>query len=406
MKIVACWWALALGSLVAAGEAFAVEGAEGNPFSMPNLFAEEMPTMLCPGLRCALEKRGVEIFASYTAEVWGNVAGGERRGAVYTGLLEFGATLDLERLSGWEGASLHNSWLWLSGRGPSDRLAGGNFFAVSAIEGFATFRLGEMWFQQEAFSGAVSVRLGQLAADQEFAVSDSAGLFLNGTFGWPAFLSANIPDGGPAYPLASPGVRLEIQPAGWLALRGAVFQGHPGSDGESNRHGFTYDFSPSSGALFLSEAQWRWSSLPQGELPGSFKAGAWFHTARFSDPGQAALHRHGNAGFYFMLDQTLFQPAISPSPQSPAKSISKACLAQPQSRLAGFARLAFQPEDRNPLNFYMDAGLTWQGVLPGRPDDTLGFAFAWAQLSRGARSARAAEGGPGAHGEIVLEWTY
>ena len=45
------------------------------------------------GVRTELEDKGVEISSGYTAEVWGNTTGGLKTGAVYTGLLDFGATL-------------------------------------------------------------------------------------------------------------------------------------------------------------------------------------------------------------------------------------------------------------------------------------------------------------------------
>jgi porin len=46
------------------------------------------------------------LFGSYTAEVWGNTTGGLRTGSVYTGLLDFGAEVDLEKLAGWRGGSI------------------------------------------------------------------------------------------------------------------------------------------------------------------------------------------------------------------------------------------------------------------------------------------------------------
>src|SRR6266576_3728840 len=42
------------------------------------------------GLRAKLQERGVEFFAHYTAELWGNTTGGLQQETVYTGLLDFG----------------------------------------------------------------------------------------------------------------------------------------------------------------------------------------------------------------------------------------------------------------------------------------------------------------------------
>ena len=91
------------------------------------------------GGRTWLVDKGVSISGGYTAEVWGNTTGGLKRGAVYTGLLDFGAELDLEKLIGWKGASVSTTWLWLSGRDASQDLVG-NFLTISNIAGFNTLR--------------------------------------------------------------------------------------------------------------------------------------------------------------------------------------------------------------------------------------------------------------------------
>jgi porin len=95
----------------------------------------------------------------------------------------------------------------------------GNFLTISNIAGFNTLRCLELWFQQDFFQrdggGALpglSIRVGQLTADSEFIISDYGATFVNGTFGWPAFTYTNIPNGGPGYPMAAPGVRLAVTP--------------------------------------------------------------------------------------------------------------------------------------------------------------------------------------------------
>lgn len=382
-------------------------------FGLPDLLEGDYATGNWFGARDTLRERGIEFFAGYTAEVWGNVSGGERRGAVYTGLLDFGATLDLEELAGWRGATVHTSWLWLSGQGPSDRLVGDNILAVSNIEGFATFRMFELWFQQRLLDDAISLRVGQLAADEEFAISEYAGLFLNGTFGWPAFLSESIPNGGPAYPLATPGLRLELNPVSWLSLRTAVFQGNPAAE-DVNRYGFHYGFSSRSGALFLNELETRWEGIGAADLPGSFKTGAWFHTANFEDPADEDILRRGNHGFYFILDQKLFRPDLpnGPAPTAWNKGAGKTQVAFDDKAddcgvgLGSFVRIGFQPADRNEISFYVDGGLTYQGLIPGRENDTLGLAVAYGSLSGGAVRALAEADAINPGYEIAIEGTY
>ena len=76
------------------------------------------------GLSSKLVDRGVAFFGSYDAEVWGNTKGGLESGTVYTGLLDFGLKLDLEKAEGWPGASLSTTWLLLSGKNASNDLVG------------------------------------------------------------------------------------------------------------------------------------------------------------------------------------------------------------------------------------------------------------------------------------------
>jgi porin len=116
---------------------------------------------------------------------------------------------------------------------------------TSEIEALSTVRLSEAWYEHQS-GERLAVKVGQLAADVEFHTRNFEGAFVNGTFGWPAITAANLPSGGPAYPFATPGVRVVIRPAGNddLLFRAAVFNGDPAGPGandpqERNRFGST-----------------------------------------------------------------------------------------------------------------------------------------------------------------------
>ena len=76
-----------------------------------------------------------------------------------------------------------------------------------------------------------------------------------------------------------------MKPSGWLAARVAVFLGDPFAE-DVNRHGFRYRLNARTGALFLNEAELRWSRAVR-EIQG----GPWFHTERFADTGSGAVAR-------------------------------------------------------------------------------------------------------------------
>lgn len=371
------------------------------------------------GGRTSLEDHGLEFFGGYTAEVWGNTTGGRQAGTDYTGLLDFGAELDLEKAVGWSGASIHTAWLWVSGKDASENLAG-NFLTVSNIAGFNTFRMLELWFQQNLLDDKISLRIGQLTADSEFIISDYAGTFINGTFGWPAFAYMNLPEGGPGYPMGTLGARLALNPVDWFTFQTAVFQGNVFAQ-DVNRHGFRWSLDADTGFTFVNEAQIRWNQSEEARgLPGQGKAGVWFQTGDSADL-LADSTSSGNVGFYGIVDQMLFRErgaeippgvGLSKDAKSAGDGKSQKDFQSPvryeksDQGLGWFGRIAGAPSDRNFINFYFDTGLSYKGLIPGRDDDTLGLAFAYAQLSPGARSGLRDEGSSPVGAEMVIELTY
>jgi len=337
------------------------------------LFERETITGEWFGNRPIIEERGISLFGSYTWEVWGNTSGGLRTGSVYTGLMEFGAEGDLEKLAGWRGGSMGTTWLWLSGRDASEDLVG-NFLTVSNIAGFNTLRMMELWFQQNLLDDKISLRFGNITADSEFLVSDYGGLFLNSTFGWPALASMNMAGGGAAYPVGGLGARLLLEPAGWISVRSGVFLTNllPQS---VNRAGFRWDFKSEQAVTWMNELALRHGGENSPLPPGFVKAGLWLQTGAESNaanPGSGLP----NTGFYLLADQMLW-PEGDNSDQG----------------LGIFSGTGFTPPERNVVDFYLNAGLTCKGLLPGRDDDTCGAALGLAN-----------QGGEGS--EIVLEATY
>lgn len=344
------------------------------------------------GARTALQDRGVELTGTYYAEVWGNPAGGFRSAAVYDGLVEFGATVDLERLIGWHGATFQSTWAWFSGQDLSAEGVG-NFMTISGIFGEPTLRNYELWLEQKFFGELISVRVGQMGADTEFSLSSTASFFINGTFGWAPFLYMNLPNGGPGLPMGIPGVRLQVQPADWLLYRGAVFQGNVFAQ-DVNRYGFRWRLNAIDGFFSMHELVFSWQKTA---LPGAFKAGGWFQTGQYANP-LAASTSSGNYGFYFIVDQAVFQ--------EPAGSADGKAAANSGQGLGWFGRIAFAPPDRNYVDFYFDTGVVYTGLIPTRDADQAGLAFAYAQASGGAQNQIAEGGDAPAGAEMALEATY
>ena len=139
---------------------------------------------------------------------------------------------DLEKLAGWSGANFHASIHSIFGTQYSATNLD-NLMLVSGVEAPPTIRLFNLWIEQDLTDGA-KLRVGQFTAAQEFIVSRNADLFLNSTFGWPMLNMQDLPSGGPNYPEAALGARLQVTFNDQFILRAAVFDGDPAGSGSNN----------------------------------------------------------------------------------------------------------------------------------------------------------------------------
>jgi len=337
------------------------------------------------GLRAALSNRGIDISLNYIGEVFGS-AGGIRQGIGYEHRFEFSVDTDLEKLAGWNGAATHLTVYQIghaNGLPAADYT--GSIADPSNIEALPATRLFTAWFQKSFFDGKVSLRLGQIAADDEFLISPTATNLINSTFGWPTLPATDMLQGGPVYPLATPGVRLQVRPSAEWTLLAAVFSGAPaGADctmlpQQCNRYGTT--FSLSGGALWIGEAQYGVNQAKDSKgMPGVYKFGAWYATTSFPDQqlglsatGPAVslasplnafpLNHQGDWGIYGVADQMIWRSG---------KGVQS---------LNAFLRAAAAPSDRNLVQSYIDGGLGLKAPLPGRDDDVLTFGIAYSMIS-------------------------
>jgi porin len=336
------------------------------------------------GARTALEKKGVDIGIFYIGETFNVLSGGLRRGTSFEGRFDVTVNTDLDKLIGWTGGKTHVRVFQIhnaNGRNAMDYV--GSIADPSNIDALATTRLFTAWVQQE-FGTAGSIVIGQLAADEYFLVGRTAGGLINGTFGWATILAANLPSGGPAYPLGTPGVRLQINPTENLSLLAAVLSGDPagrnctGNPQACNRYGLTFSFSGGTLWAFGLEYEVNREKDSKG-LAAAYKLGTWYHTGTFADQHfgvdaagnvvtlalmpENPLNHRGNWGVYGVVDQMLWRG--------------------PQASVGVFTRAGVVPSDRNLVWWYVDGGIAYNGTIAGIPS-ALTFGIAHSRLSKDA----------------------
>ncbi len=332
------------------------------------------------GIRTAFAKAGLELGIDYTGEALGVVSGGVKRGVVYDGQLMVSLDADLDKMAGWSGATARASFLEVHGRSPSGTRVGDALFAVSNIEAQPGPRLFELWLEQSFAGDRLKIRAGQILADGEFAVSDTAGGLINGAFGWPAIAAADMTAGGPAYPLTAPGVLLRAKPAKDVTVMAAVYSGNPAGPGCAGDPQVCdpdgTNFRLGGGALWMGEVQYA-AKLGDAGLPGTYKLGAWRETGAFPNQLTGANDEHGDLGGYAVIDQMVWRRAGADD-----------------QGLSVFLRGGVAPADRNLISWYVDGGVGFKGPFASRPDDRLTLGLAYANVSRDAADADRAAGPP------------
>jgi porin len=355
------------------------------------------------GVNEQLADRGVTITTTYGA-VLSNLNGGLRQGDTYSGNLNVQVSLDGHRLFGSSGLTLFVDGLWIHGGQPSAIL--GDAQGVSNLSAPPNVTLYEAWLQYNFFGNRFSVLAGRYDLNVEFYRVQSAGLFLNSSFGiGPEFSDSGT--GGPStFPCTSLGFRLAFKPRANVIVRLAILDGVP----VDRVDGPVAAFKSGDGLLLVSEAALlnraasddltrklrfrigRGSGLPP--YANKVAVGGWYYTATFDDLNNvdasgAPLKHHGSGGAYIVGDATLVR--------------SKA---DPRRRLAGFGEAGLGDGRVNRFGAYLGAGLVVAGGLPARPTDEFGVAVAIARNGSGYLDSRQRLGEPATTAETALEVTY
>jgi porin len=199
-------------------------------------------------------------------------------------------------------------------------------------------------------------------------------LFVDATFGFPAIVANDLPSGGPIYPLSAPGARLKLTPFDNFTMLAAIVDGDPAGPYRPgvndplpqvrNNHGTNFRLQDP--PLIITEAAYAYNQEKSATaLPGTVKVGYFHHFGQFAAlDAPVATNYRGNDGLYGVIDQSIYRV---PGSDDQGASV--------------FLRVAGTPSDRNPIDFYVDGGIAYRGLIPGRPDDTVGIAVAYGRSS-------------------------
>jgi len=357
------------------------------------------------GLRTRLRDMGITPSLTFFTDVQGNPVGGQTHGFRESDNWGLDVIMDMDKLADLKGSQFHVSFALRSGTSLTDEDIG-NVFNVAQTCCQHTYWLVNVDWQQRLFGDLLELRGGRIAAGDDFMTSPLYGYFLqSGIDGNTGGIFFNVPM--TVYPTATWGIRARVMPIPQIYVMAGVYNGDP-TLVKNEKHGVDWTMR---GPLFaMGEVGFRLNQEPGATgLPGNYKVGGYYAAGDYPDlyfdvQGGAAsvsglpplVHRGGNGGFYFLLDQTVYQPG------------------GPESRrgLIPFLSLLFAPDTSiNTMPFFLNGGLVYRGPFASRPHDRAAFGVVYGsfsnELARSQRASRRAGSAVGIQSyELVLELTY
>jgi porin len=218
--------------------------------------------------------------------------------------------------------------------------------------------------------------------NSEFYRLQTAGLFLNGSFGvGPEFSSSGL-EGPSIFPDTSVGARLAFKPTPNVVVRGAVLDGVP----VDRPDGSVGAFKSGDGVLVVSEAAFL-NRTARGEPTGKVRfrigrasglppydnkvaVGGWYYTGTFDDlsdvnPSGKPVSHHGSGGVYGLADVTLFR-------SHPNRG----------RRVAGFVQAGLGDGRVDRFGSYLGAGVVGTGFSRGARWMNWAFLWPWRTTDR------------------------
>ena len=341
------------------------------------------------GKRSWLADQGVTFDFNNIGDFQADVSGSQTHHATYFGRFRASTDLNFRKLADFDG-ELFASSVWQYGQNLSGRYLHVNTLS-SSIAGAESDRLDQLWYKQGLFSQLLTVKVGQIAAVNEFGATDFFDLLFNDELGYApnALFSAKQPFS----PAGKPGVVVwsdlsAVTPG--LYVKAGVFTAYTNSY-RPDRFGVDYNDDFDHGAVASFEMGYQEQNTNH---PGVYKLGINGNDlAIYSNPYTGEKYR-GDITAYALAEKTVYHPEIAPGTLDLKKGLDL------------LVEFLGAPGDRNNLEFEFTAGARYTGLIPGRDQDKTGLGVIYSENGSASSDAYAASRGHGLGGETTLEVDY
>ncbi len=338
------------------------------------------------GARSDLADAGVDLQLYQILDVYDDVSGAAESGTAWFGRLRVGATLDLEKLLGWESAVFSINGVDQYGKN-YNRSRFGVLTNPSSIEGADTTRLADVWFGQTLLDGRLFYKVGKVDAVGAFGLQEYGSTFMNDEF---AYVPNAIFGSGLAFdPAQKLGLIAEYRFADGTATDGlylklGLFDSNQSAPCRDDDNGLRFDWTGP--IAYAGEFGYRSQSA---DKPAFAKVGFHYNTDAFAKLAQPGALADDNYLAYLSAGKTLHHFDASG-----------------QRYLQASIFYNYAPQNRNLYHHELTAMVRAIGPFAGRPLDELGLGLVAAFLSDDFSRASVASGGPSADTEYTIELAY
>ena len=334
------------------------------------------------GARTWLGQHGIDLRLDYLQESAGNVSGGRRQGATYTGQIGLELDLDLGKLAGLPGLAVHGVVVQGHGQNLSGAYLGDNIDQVQQVfggRGDVVAHLVYLYAEQSTDDNRLDFAAGWLPVGTYFGGSPLYCDFTN-------LINCGSPyplplyPGEPDWPSANWGGQVRVLPTRQTYVMVGLFDVNPHFGGPS---GWNMTTAGSTGVSIPVEIGWV-PSFGARHLIGHYKFGFDEDTSTYPDlyadangaplaaSGLPGAPRGGRRMYYVLVDQMLARAGDGDT-----------------DGLIVFGGWVHADADISPMQDQMFAAVVQTGAAFGRPDDT--FGVEWSRFTMSGALTRTQE---------------
>jgi porin len=352
------------------------------------------------GARTALEDAGITPTVSYIGFAAGNLSEGTSKRVQYAGQLGAGLDFDMGKIAGIEGGTFRAAITNRHGNNINDTNHLNLLQYPQGVYGAGQiWRLAGLWYQQKI--GAVEIKLGKMSMGEDFGSTTChfQSLYFCGVV--PGHTSFNY---WYNFPVTTWGGRIKVKDKLGYTMVG-VYQRN--DNVAPLNKGFYLGFKGGDGAFVALERGFDVKLGGDPKRAGVYKVGVFFDTSKSDN-----LVFDKDGGFAQLTGQPLARERGRASVYVVARQQILAADAQGAGGLSAFFHYVGADHRTNKLINVITAGVTYSGLIPGRPKDEIGLAIGRSRVNhnfadlQAARNAQLGETLEPQHDEYAIEANY